>query len=125
MANLLPGDLKDLQQKDPTLRTCIRRAQKDVVPDETSNKAAFLFRNGILYRQVGAGDARNKQLCVPQNKRSDVLSLAHEGLFGGHMGMQKTLDRVLNVFFWPAVGSDVRQHCRSCDRCQRTSLKGN
>ena len=107
VANLLPGDLKDLQQKDPTLRTCIRRAQ-NVVPDETSNKAALLFRNGILYRQVGTGDARNKQLCVPQTKRSEVLSLAHEGLFGGHMGMQKTLDRVLNVFFWPGVGSDVR-----------------
>ena len=61
--NLLPGDLKDLQQKDPTLRTCIRRAQKDVVTDETSNKAAFLFRNGILYRQVGTGDARNSS-CV-------------------------------------------------------------
>jgi transposase InsO family protein len=125
VANLLPGDLKDLQQKDPTLRTCVRRAQKGAALDETSNKAAFLLRNGILYRQVGAGDARNKQLCVPQTKRPEVLSLAHEGLFGGHMGMQKTLDRVLNVFYWPGVGSDVRRHCRSCDRCQRTSLKGN
>ena len=54
--NLLPGDLKDLQQKNPTLRTCIRRAQKDAALDETSNKAAFLFRNGILFCQVGAGD---------------------------------------------------------------------
>ena len=62
---------------------------------------------------------------MPQFKRSEVLSLAHEGLFGGHMGMQKTLDRVLNVFYWPGVGSDVKRHCRSCDRCQRTSLKGS
>ena len=107
------------------MRTCIRRAQKDVVPDEISNKAEFLFRNGVLYRQVGTGDARNKQLRVPQTKRSEVLSLVHEDLFGGHMGMQKTLDRVLNVFFWPGVGSDVTRHCRFCDRCQRTSLKGN
>ena len=41
------------------------------------------------------------------------------------MEMQKTLDRVLNVFYWPSVGSNVKRHCRSCDRCQRTSLKGS
>ena len=58
-----------------------------------------MFKNGILYCQAGVRNAKTKQLVVPQSKCSEVLSLAHEGLFSGHIGMQKTLDRVLNVLF--------------------------
>ena len=79
----------------------------------------------MAYCTASVGNVKTKQLVVPQSKHSEVLSLAHEGLFGEHMGMQKTLDRVLNVFYWPSVGSDVKRHCRSCDRYQRTSLKGS
>lgn len=125
VTNLLPGELRNLQQEDPTLGHCIRKAQSEGALEETTKKGAFMFKNGILYRQASVGNAKTKQLVVPQSKRSEVLSLAHEGLFGGHMGMRKTLDRVLNVFYWPGVGSDVKRHCRSCDRCQRTSLKGS
>ena len=54
-----------------------------------------MFKNGILYRQASVGNAKNKQLVVLQSKRSEVLSLAHEGLFGGHMEMQRTIGRVV------------------------------
>ena len=108
---LLPGKLKNLQQEDPTLGHCIRKAQSEGALDETTKKGAFMFKNAILYHQACVGNAKTEQLVVPQSKCSEVLSLGHEGLFGGHMGMQKTLDRVLNVFYWPGVGSDVKQHC--------------
>ena len=108
VTNLLSGELWNLQQEEPMLGHCIRKAQSQGALEETTKKGAFMFKNGILYRQANVGNARTKQLVVPQFKRSEVLSLAHEGLFGGHMGMQKTLGRVLNVFYWPGVGSDVK-----------------
>ena len=106
--NLLPGELRNLQQEDPTLGHCIRKAHSQGALDETTKKGVFMFKNGILYCQANVGNAKTKQLVVPQSKRSEVLSLAREVLFGGHVGMQKTLDRVLNVFNWPGVGSDVK-----------------
>jgi len=34
------------------------------------------------------------QLCVPQVRRDDLLKLAHDSVFGGHMGERKTFERV-------------------------------
>ena len=64
------------------------------------------------------------QLVIPENFREKVLRLAHETLMSGHLGIKKTMDRVLTVFFWPGVCGDVSRFCKSCDICQRTIQKG-
>ena len=52
------------------------------------------------------------------------MRLAHESLMSGHLGVKKTVDRVLTEFHWPGVQADIRRFCRSCDICQRTIPKG-
>ena len=42
----------------------------------------------------------------------------------GHLGIKKTMDRVLTEFLWPGVCGDVSRFCKSCDICQRTIQKG-
>ena len=42
----------------------------------------------------------------------------------GHLGINKTMDRVLTEFFLPGVCGDVSRFCKSCDICQRTIQKG-
>ena len=41
-----------------------------------------------------------------------------------HLGIKKTLDRVVSEFFWPGVCGDVVRFCKSCDICQWTIRKG-
>ena len=41
-----------------------------------------------------------------------------------HLGIKKTLDRVVSEFFWPGVCDNVAGFCKSCDICQRTIRKG-
>ena len=65
-----------------------------------------------------------KQLVVHQKLRTKVLKLAHETLLSGHLGIQKTLDRVMSSFYWPSLQSEVNLFCRSCDFCQETTPKG-
>lgn len=36
----------------------------------------------------------------------------------GHLGVNKTYDRVLGCFFWPRLKKDVHQHCKTCHVCQ-------
>ena len=43
----------------------------------------------------------------------------------GHLGIKKTLDRVLTELFLPGVCGDVSRFCKSCDICQRTIQKGS
>ena len=42
----------------------------------------------------------------------------------GHLGIKKTMDRVLTEFFWPGDCGDVSRFCKSGDICQMTIQKG-
>ena len=50
--------------------------------------------------------------------------MAHDGLMGGHLGIQRTKQKVISNFYWPGVNGDVTSYCRSCDICQKTVDKG-
>ena len=92
------------------------------------NTSWFQTEKGILYRvfqnpQVNNGNPV-KQVVVPRVLRTRVMTLAHDSILGGHLGVKKTTDKVLSNFFWPGIGGDVKRYCRSCDICQRTTPKG-
>ena len=82
----------------------------------------FQTEKGILYRvfqspRVNKGNPV-KQVALPRVLRAQVTVLAHESDIGGHLGVKKTTDKVLLDFFWPGIGEDVKQYCRSCVKCQ-------
>lgn len=58
------------------------------------------------------------QIVVPQKFRQSVLRLAHDHLWSGHLGINKTYQRVLKHFFWPGLKSDIARYCKSCHVCQ-------
>ena len=82
------------------------------------------FRFLSLYRQFTKGNKVTWQLVVPEGFHEKVLRLAHETLLTEHLGIKKTLDRVVSEFFWPGVCGDVAKFCKSCDICQRAIRKG-
>ena len=63
------------------------------------------------------------QLCVPKDRRPQILSLAHDSIFGGHLGERKTRDRIRLSFFWPRLQPDVHSYVMSCSECQLRSRK--
>ena len=58
------------------------------------------------------------QILVPPNCRADTLQLAHATPMAGHLGVNKTYQRILNHFYWPGIKKDVKQFCKSCQECQ-------
>ena len=59
------------------------------------------------------------QVVVPKKYRLSIMTMAHEK--SGHLGIEKSKDRILAHLYWPGVFKDVMQHCRSCDACQNLS----
>eukprot|EP00731_Ephydatia_muelleri_P013583 Em0007g893a len=53
--------------------------------------------------------------------RSVVMELAHSIPLAGHLGKNKTTDRVLQRFYWPTLRKDVADFCKRCETCQKTS----
>ena len=75
--------------------------------------------NGILCRKFVSpdGSAHTLQVVVPGILRDEVLTQLHEGAVGGHLGVDKTLARVKERFYWPGYTSDVGDWCSRCGVC--------
>ena len=59
----------------------------------------FVRKKGLLNIQFTKGNKVTLQLVVPVGFREIVLRLAHETLLTEHLGIKKTLDRVVSEFF--------------------------
>ncbi|XP_027128228.1 uncharacterized protein LOC109142602 [Larimichthys crocea] len=116
-------ELKLEQEKDATLSYCFGEA---ISEDELKAVSCGYFVNdGVLMRKwtspkMSCQDDWSSvfQIVVPSAYRPDILHLAHDHCLAGHMGVRKTLDRVMRHFFWPGVKNDVAQHCKTCHVCQ-------
>jgi hypothetical protein len=55
--------------------------------------------------------------------RSRILRCIHDAPVSGHLGVQKTYDRLIPSFHWPNAWIDVADYIRSCDTCQRVKRR--
>ena len=44
---------------------------------------------------------------------------------GGHLGRDKTLEKICTRFFWKSMTDDIREYVQQCDKCQRMNAKFN
>ena len=121
--------LKQAQREDTGLEKLWKWANENTeLHTKGHHGYRYEVRTGVLYRiyQEPKGDDvfEVKQVVVPRKFRNRVMSLAHESIVGGHLGVQKTFDRITSSFHWPGILADVTRFCRSCDVCQRTIPKG-
>ena len=57
------------------------------------------------------------QQVIPKALQEEVLTNLHEGVMGGHLGIEKTLCRLKERFYWPGHHLDVSNWCRNCPVC--------
>ncbi|KZR99377.1 Uncharacterized protein APZ42_004776, partial [Daphnia magna] len=51
-----------------------------------------------------------------------ILQAYHDDVVSGHLGINRTLHKICNRFFWPKMALDITRHVQSCVHCQ--SRKG-
>ena len=79
------------------------------------------IESGLLGLSENRHGRTRFQVLVPGKLREDVLKWAHEHPSSGHMGTQKTVNRLLDRFSWPGMCHQAKTFCRSCITCQRRS----
>ena len=57
------------------------------------------------------------QLLVPTGLRKRVLEETHDGLCGGHLGEEKTFQKLKLSHYWPGYWNSVRDWYRMCAAC--------
>ena len=98
--NIDPKRLIELQQNDVTLARIMKSKDKC----QTKNNVHwFEMKKGILYRRhktLGSTSSPSvKQLVVPKKLRKTIMTVAHDSILAGHMGVNKTLNRVRSAFY--------------------------
>ncbi|KMQ83432.1 integrase core domain protein, partial [Lasius niger] len=66
--------------------------------------------------------SENFEEWLPQDRIKEILKETHDSPFGGHFGVNKTLEKIRKRFFWANCKQDVEKWCRTCKIC--VSKKG-
>ena len=114
--NMDAAKMKELQEQDFSLSEAREAARK-----AEGTKGEWFYREGLLYRRWtprGRGEESEvEQLVLPKACRHVALVMSHDIPIAGHLGRDKTRQRLLRRFFWPTVFRDVEEYCKTCGVC--------
>ena len=81
----------------------------------------LILVKGIVCRQWTVLETNEKRLqqVIPLFGRRDILRYCHDEKTSGHLGVDKTLARVQQRYYWPGLQQDVRQYVTGCKTCTR------
>ncbi|CAK1542499.1 unnamed protein product [Leptosia nina] len=113
--------IRESQLKDEILAKIINVLEKDADNEDYIewNKKGYLIHKGVLYRYIPDQDDDNAKLLVPKQEINAILKAYHDSPVSGHVGVDKTIARITNHFWWSGIRKDVIKHIKSCIDCQR------
>ena len=77
----------------------------------------FLSDNDILYKQSHAGKRIVIQLAVQKTLQMELLHWCHDHLTSGHLGLNKTYERLRSTYFSNNIFADLQRWIKSCISC--------
>ena len=109
-------DLVELQSKDPQ----ISKVKADLLSDSKDPKFLKIKENFVIKSDIVFHQANGRlSIFAPLVLRPQIIKAAHDSAVGGHMGIFKTSERILERYFWPGIHKDVEGHIAKCDPCRK------
>ena len=72
-----------------------------------------MIKNNLLVRK----NENRTHLVVPTSLRESLFSHVHGGPLAAHLGSQRTLAQLKQLYYWPGVGKDVENGYKQCQDC--------
>lgn len=122
-----PTEIRDAQQADPDCKKII-----DAFEDADSSHATpwtdkgYYMAQGIVYRADPEGEIEEPLLVLPESMQVGVLQRLHDAPTAGHPGIERTLLKLKERYYFPNMRTIVERYIKACDLCQRykpTNLK--
>ncbi|GBG70852.1 hypothetical protein CBR_g8152 [Chara braunii] len=79
----------------------------------------YLVRDDHLFVRREVGNPR--RVVCGRNCQIDVVAALHDGIAGGHRGVQATYAKISELYYWDGMMDMVGKFCRSCVPCQEIS----
>lgn len=81
------------------------------------NEQLYIRKN---FHDDNGNNNRVWKICVPREKRIDIIHESHEGKLACHGGRFKTTARVKETYFWPGMSDTIAKYVRNCELCKKT-----
>ena len=111
---------REAQLSDPEVAKILTGLESaDELSGHRWSDRGYLINQGVLYRYVEDSDAEEPQLVVPESLRSKVMYECHDSPTAAHGGIQKTLHRISQHFYFPGMRKYITDYLKTCTECQR------
>lgn len=77
-----------------------------------------LVNEQLFYKQ-------NRLVIFSDERKAETFNDCHTANYGGHMGINKTIIKITERFYWRNISSYVKDKISSCDKCQRFEKNQN
>ena len=85
--------------------------------------SGYGYEEGLIIRKFKGKDNQSS-IVVHSSLRMEVLKLAHDSVFAGHLGITATKKKsLMSRFTWPSVTKDIANYVKSCEICQKRKPK--
>jgi hypothetical protein len=115
--------------KDPSSRLLRWRLKLEEYQYEVVYKKGSNNTNAdALSRIHVTEDCTNKQTTDPGPTEEEKLAIfreMHDNPLGGHLGMNRTYDRVKLFITWPGMKQELEEYIRRCETCQKNKITQN
>jgi hypothetical protein len=87
-----------------------------LIKDNPDDYQGFSVNEELILTTNPRGD---QVVCVPQDREliTKLIDQAHNTL--GHFGDQRTTEYLRRWYWWPRMGKDLREYCKTCEACNR------
>ena len=134
-------ELRDKQLRDPDLQPLFGwlehtpdhlpregelRMQSPATHNLWKHRTQLRWHHGVLQYQWDYGAWQSWLLVVPSQLKEEMLVHFHDAPTGGHLGVNKTLERLRQRCFWYGMSRDVQVYVTTCAECnQNKRLRAN
>lgn len=128
--DLTPDSIRACQEKDEQFRPIIEYLSSGTLPKSQKKARLVLLQQGdyalinnMLFHSRVAKAKRTKvwsnfQLVLPNTLVLTVLKLYHDSTLGAHGGIQDTIDRIREHYYFPRLATVISDYVKSCHECQ-------
>lgn len=102
-----------LQERVPEWKIAIEKQQLGL-----KTHPAYGMRDGLLYVSKLQLEGNKWKLCVPKERKLEILQACHHDTISGHFGIARTLARVTQRFYWKSLTNDVIKYVNAFPSCQ-------
>ena len=118
--------MREAQVVDPWIAAVRSFLTTRALPEEKELRDAVTSISAFCYVQdemvwmvkPRSGRMPKTTLLAPASKRRAIMANAHGPPLSGHWKVERTVERVLNDFFWPTIAKDVQAYIDACSMCQ-------